>query len=271
MSHSSDQPIGVFDSGIGGLTVASALSRRLPSEDIIYLGDTARVPYGTKSDRTVRRYAMECALFLLNKGVKFILIACNTASAVALDSQRETLRVPITGVVEPGVRAALRSTVRNRIGIIGTPSTIDSGAYQSRLKELSPNSQIYTKACPLLVPLAEEDRLEGPVVDLVLKEYLSAMKRSSIDTLILGCTHYPLLKRPIGKFMGNEITLVDSAETAAEEVEEALLREGLLRTHGQGVFKCYITDRPRRFNRLGKLFFSKSLGWVSRVALGEGY
>lgn len=268
LTHTSDLPIGVFDSGIGGLTVASALNQLLPSEDIIYLGDTARVPYGTKSDKTIKRYAMECTLFLLNKGVKLILVACNTASAVAIDSLRSTLRVPLVGVVDPGVKAALRYPGR-RIGVIGTPSTIRSNAYQSRLTVLDPKSIVFGKACPLLVPLAEEGRLKGPVVDMILKSYLKNLKQKSIDTLILGCTHYPLLKSSIRKFMGDDVRLVDSAESASFEVEETLLREGLLRTHGPGVVHCYITDMPRSFSGLSRLFFGKSLGRASSANLGE--
>jgi len=270
LSNTSDFPIGVFDSGIGGLTVAAELHKQLPGEDIIYLGDTARVPYGTKSVQTVNRYALECALFLLNRGVKLIVAACNTASAVALPRLREVLRVPLIGVVEPGVDAALRMSKTGKIGVIGTPSTIRSGAYQFLLNELAPEVKVFARACPLLVPLAEEGRLDGPVVDLVLEEYLRPFKRRGVDTIILGCTHYPLFKPAISKVMGAAVTLVDSARTAAEEVNEALLREGLLRTHGRGRIKCCVTDIPRQFNRLGRLFFGEGLGRATRVILGEG-
>jgi len=269
LSHNSDLPIGVFDSGIGGLTVAAALRKRLPGEDIIYLGDTARVPYGTKSVETVKRYAMECSMFLLNRGVKLIVVACNTASAVALEHLQSVLRVPIIGVVEPGVKAALRTPDCNRIGIIGTPATIASRAYQSRLKDLSPSLEVFGKACPLLVPLAEEGRLEGEITELALTDYLKTFKRKRIDSLILGCTHYPLLKSAIAKVIGEDTKLIDSAEVTSEEVEEALLREGLLRTHGQGSIKCCFTDIPRRFNRLGELFFGEDVGRVKKVVLEE--
>jgi len=265
----SDHPIGIFDSGLGGLTVAAALHKRLPGEDIIYLGDTARVPYGTKSIQTIRRYALECALFLLKREVKLIVVACNTASATALPTLREILRAPLIGVVEPGVNAALQLSKSGRIGVIGTPSTIRSGAYQSTLKELAPAADVYGKACPLLVPLAEEGRLDGPVVDLVLKGYLTSLKRLRVGTLILGCTHYPLFKRAIKRVMGDEVSLVDSAETTAAAVEDALLREGLLRTHGRGGIKCYATDIPRHFNRLSGLFFGERLGRAARVTLGD--
>lgn len=268
MPHSSDRPIGVFDSGIGGLTVASALRKRVPGEEIIYLGDTARVPYGTKSERAVNRYALECALFLLNRGVKLIVVACNTASAVALPRLREVLRVPLIDVVEPGVNAALKASKGRKIGIIGTPSTIGSGAYQYRLKELAPDADISGKSCPLLVPLAEEGRLSGPVVKLVLEDYLGSFIRRRVDTLILGCTHYPLFKPVIADVMGSETVLVDSAQAVAEEVEDVLLRLTLLKTHGQGSMKCYVTDVPRQFNRLGRLFFGEGLGRSRRISVG---
>ncbi|NQT34677.1 glutamate racemase [bacterium] len=267
MIHTSNRPIGVFDSGIGGLTVAAAMHARTPSEDIIYLGDTARVPYGTKSTHAVNRYALECALFLLNQGVKLIVVACNTASSIALTRLREILSVPLIGVVEPGVKAALSSSAHKRIGVIGTPSTINSGAYQSRLRELAPEVEVYGKACPLLVPMAEEGRLKGEIVDMVLEDYLGSLKRRKVDSLILGCTHYPLFKPSIAGVMGDDVHLVDSAQTTAESVEEVLLREGMLRTHGTGTVKCYVTDVPRQFNKLGRLFFGDSLGKVSRVTL----
>lgn len=273
MIHTSNRPIGVFDSGIGGLTVAAAMHARTPAEDIIYLGDSARVPYGTKSTHAVNRYALECALFLLNHGVKLIVVACNTASSIALTRLREILSVPLIGVVEPGVKAALSerdisSSAHKRIGVIGTPSTINSGAYQSRLRELTPEVEVYGKACPLLVPMAEEGRLKGEIVDLVLEGYLGSLKRRKVDSLILGCTHYPLFKPSIAGVMGEDTFLIDSAQTAAESVEEVLLREGMLRTHGHGSVKCYVTDVPRQFNKLGRLFFGDSLGKVSRITLG---
>ena len=263
-------PIGVFDSGIGGLTVASALHRLIQGEDIIYLGDTARVPYGTKSVQTVRRYALECALFLLNKGVKLIVVACNTASAVAMPELREILRVPLIGVVDPGVEAALKLSKTSKIGVIGTPATISSNAYQKRLKELAPQARVYAKSCPLLVPLAEEGSLEGPIVELVLDDYLGSLRKRHIDALILGCTHYPLFKPAISKLMGDDVKLVDSAETTALAVKEALLREGLLRTHGKGSVRCYVTDMPRSYNQLTSLFFRKKVSKVSKVALVGG-
>ncbi len=264
-----DSPIGVFDSGIGGLTVAAALHKRLPAENLIYLGDTARVPYGTKSAAAVNRYALESALFLLNRGVKLIVVACNTVSAVALPRLKELLSVPMIGVVEPGVRAAIGATKNSRIGVIATPSTIASKAYQTRLKEALPRVEVFSKACPLLVPMAEEGRLDGKIVRELLEEYLKSLKQKKIDTLILGCTHYPLFKRAISEVMGSGVKLVDSAETTAEQVEATLLREGLLRTHGPGVVKAYVTDVPRQFDKVAGRFFGAPLGKVERVTLGE--
>jgi len=264
-----DRPIGVFDSGIGGLTVAAALHRRLPAEQLIYLGDTARVPYGTKSASAVNRYALESALFLMNRDVKLIVVACNTVSAVAMPRLKGLLRIPLIGVVEPGVTAALRNTKAKKIGVIGTPSTIASGAYQSRLLAADSSLQVFGKACPLLVSMAEEGRLEGAIVELALKEYLRPLKRRGVDTLILGCTHYPLFRTPISKEMGFGVTLVDSAETTAEQVEAVLLREGLLRTHGPGGLKAFVTDVPRQFDRSAARFFGTPLTSVRKATLGE--
>jgi len=269
MNHPSNKPIGVFDSGIGGLTVTKELHRRLPGEEIIYLGDTARVPYGTKSAETVQRYALESTLYLLNRGVKMVVIACNTVSAVALAPMKTLLRAPLIGVLEPGVTAALNSTRNKRIGVIGTPSTIASGAYQNRLKEQLSDVQVWDSACPLLVPLAEEGRLEGAIVTAVLEEYLRPLMDKDIDTLILGCTHYPLFKPVIQRIMGETVNLVDSAETTAREVENVILREGLLATRRTGNVHCYATDIPREIDRLGKLFFEGDLGEVRKVKIDE--
>ncbi|MFH0765061.1 MAG: glutamate racemase [Calditrichota bacterium] len=257
-----DRPIGVFDSGLGGLTVARAMRQRLPGENLIYLGDTARVPYGVKSAVTVRRFAVEAMLFLLNQGVKMIVVACNTVSAVALPHLRELLRAPLVGVVEPGAKAALRASTTHRIGVIGTPSTIKSGAYIAELLRWNSQVQVWGRACPLLVPLVEEGRLGGEVVELTLNEYLKPLLKQKIDVLILGCTHYPLLKPAIQKACGPNIVLVDSAESTAEEVEAVLLRESLLRTHGKGTVECWVTDRSAHFNTLARRFFGNGLGRV---------
>ncbi len=269
VNNLNDRPIGVFDSGIGGLTVAAELHKRLPAENLIYLGDTARVPYGTKSVAAVNRYALESALFLLNRNVKMIVVACNTVSAVALPRLKMLLSVPMIGVVEPGVRAAVKSTKNDRIGVIATPSTIASKAYQTRLQEALPNATVFGRSCPLLVPMAEEGRVDGKIVSQLLEEYLKSLRKKGTDTLILGCTHYPLFKKTIGEVMGDTVTLVDSAETTAEQVEATLLREGLLRTHGPGMVKAYVTDMPRQFDKVARRFFGAPLGKVERVTLGD--
>ncbi len=251
------------------MTVAQAIRKRLPGEEILYLGDTARVPYGVKSISTIKRYALESTLFLLNKGVKLVVAACNTVSAVALLHLRELLRAPLIGVLDPGVKAALNVSKNRRIGVIGTPSTIQSQGYQSRLKTLDPTVDVFGKACPLLVPMAEEERLEGDIAELVIRDYLRSFTEVEIDTLILGCTHYPLFKPVIKFVVGESVTLVDSAETTAVEVEEVLLREGLLRTHGKGEVQCFVTDTPDRFRPLAKLFFGSDLKQVERETLGN--
>lgn len=269
MNNNNDKPIGVFDSGIGGLTVVDALHRRLPGEDIVYLGDTARVPYGVKSPETVRRYALECALFLLNRGVKLIVVACNTVSAVALDRLKELLRAPMIGVVNPGAKHAIKNSRSQRIGVIGTPSTIRSGAYKKELTRLAPSIQVWSKACPLLVPLAEEGRLDGEPVGFILDEYLKPLLRNRIDALILGCTHYPLFKNAISRVCGEGVRLIDSAESVAMEVEEVLLRESLLRTHGTGSVQCYVTDIPAQFSRTARIFFGKPIGRIKKGVVGD--
>ncbi|MBM3328370.1 MAG: glutamate racemase [Calditrichaeota bacterium] len=259
--------IGIFDSGIGGLTVAAAIRQLLPAERLLYLGDTARVPYGTKSPTVIRRYALECTMYLLEQGVKAVVVACNTVSAVALPRLREMLSVPLIGVIEPGVEAGLKTTVKGRIGILGTPSTIASQAYQSRLKALRPDVVLRSIACPLFVPLAEEGLGDSELARQAARYYLSPLKRNKIDTLILGCTHYPLLKSAIQSAVGDDVRLVDSAGTTAGVVREILLREGLLRTHGNGGIECLFTDlAPRSEARLNR-FFGGQVEKIRKVTL----
>src|SRR5262245_5578413 len=221
-------PIGVFDSGVGGLTVVRQLHRALPKEDIVYLGDTARVPYGTKSPSTVVRFACEDTHFLLQQNVKAVVVACNTASAWALPTLEREYDVPIFGVILPGARAALERTQNRRIGVIGTNATIRSQAYNKAILARDDAAEIFARACPLLVPLVEEGRAQDKVVMLVLKEYLQPLLRDRIDTLVLGCTHYPLLKTAIQRVVGTKVALIDSAESCAVYVRERLLHLGLL-------------------------------------------
>src|SRR3954465_12319365 len=217
-------PIGIFDSGVGGLTVARQIHRVLPHEDLIYLGDTARVPYGTKSPSTVVRFACEDTQFLLQQNVKAVVVACNTCSAWALPMLERKFKVPIFGVILPGVLAALEKTRSGRVGIIGTSATVRSKAYSNALLARSDSSEVFARACPLLVPLVEEGWINHPVTKTVLGEYLKPLLRERIDTLILGCTHYPILKRAIRKVTGGKVALVDSAETCAAYVRERLKR-----------------------------------------------
>jgi glutamate racemase len=263
-----ESPIGVFDSGVGGLTVFAAVKSKLPNESIVYLGDTARVPYGTKSDETVVRYALEDAHFLGERGVKAIVVACNTASAVALPAIREHCSVPVVGVVEPGAMAALEVTRRGAVGVVGTQTTILSNAYGRMLKSLDPNVGVVSMPCPLFVPLVEEGWLGGEIAQAIASEYLSDMRSEGIDALILGCTHYPLLKSTIGQIMGKGVKLIDSGEAAANTLAELLRVEGLLSEAAQPEpDKIYVTDVPQRFESIASRFLGGELPKVRRVDL----
>src|SRR5437667_12590627 len=229
------RPIGVFDSGIGGLTVVKALRDLLPNEKIFYLGDTARVPYGGKSANTVERYSLEMPNIMVDEDVKAIVIACNSASAVALPKLEKTLSVPVVGVIKPGAQAAINTTRNRHIGVIGTRATIKSGAYEKALRDLDPNVHVTSRACPLLVPLIEEGWLQDELTDRAITRYLEPFVQEGVDTLVLGCTHYPLLAPAIGRAFGSAITLVDSAKNCARAVQQLLDRENLrapLENHG---------------------------------------
>jgi len=242
------RPIGVFDSGIGGLTVVSALRHCLPNEHIFYLGDTARVPYGGKSAATVERYSVEIAEMLLEENCKTIVVACNTASALALPKLEKTLPVTVTGVIVPGAKAAVAATRNGHIGVIGTRATIRSGAYERALRSLHADVRVTALACPLLVPLIEEGWLENAITDRVITRYLDPLVSAGIDTLVLGCTHYPLLRNAIARSLGDSITLVDSAENCAVAVEELLTKENLRSpTNHVGELNVALTDLPDDF------------------------
>jgi len=266
MTTPRDGAIGIFDSGVGGLTVLHALLAALPSEDLVYLGDTARAPYGTKSPDTVTRYSLENAEFLRDRGVKMLVVACNSASSVALDAlAAANVDVPIVGVIEPGARAALRQTQSGRIGVIGTEATIASGAYTRALRRERPDLELYTRPCPLLVPLAEEGWTEGAIARDIVETYLASLSRSGIDTLILGCTHYPLLKPVIADVMGDGVVLVDSAQETAREVAERLRAAGLARTGGAGRTSFFVTDVPDRFVHIGQRFLGARVQSAVRI------
>lgn len=274
---SDPRPIGVFDSGVGGLTVLRAIREALPEEATLYLGDTARVPYGTKSPETVTRFALESGRFLLEQDIKLLVVACNTASAMSLEALRAVLPIPVVGVLEPGARAAVRATRTGRIGVIGTEATIASGAYPRALRTLDPNLETIGQACPLFVPLAEEGWTDNDVAHLVAERYLAPLRdrplrdrplRDQIDTLILGCTHYPLLRDTIQKVMGAGVTLIDSARETANEVA-TLVRQQDLRGQGGGAPRYFVTDAPARFRAVGERFLEEPLERVEWIRLGE--
>lgn len=265
-------PIGIFDSGVGGLTVLKAVRERLPNEDVIYLGDTARVPYGTKSPATVERYAVEDAGFLVEKGVKLIVVACNTASALAATELRRMFTLPILGVIGPGARAAAKATSNGRIGVIGTEATIASGAYERRIREACGAGQVtlFSQACPLFVPLVEEGETDSEITRTVAEKYLAALREQQVDTLVLGCTHYPLLKPVIAAVMNKNgragVTLVDSAEAAATEAAALLAEKQLLSLQSrQGTSRFYVTDAAQRFHRIAERFLGGPLEHLEAV------
>jgi glutamate racemase len=264
------QAVGIFDSGVGGLTVLKEIIKALPQEDTIYLGDTARVPYGTKSPETVTRYAREITAFLVSRDIKLLVVACNTASAVSLETLREEFSIPIIGVIEPGARRAASVTRSGRVGVIGTEGTIRSSAYAKAIKRFNPGIEVITRPCPLFVPLAEEGWTDNEVARLAAETYLAGLRDERVDTLVLGCTHYPLLKGVIGRVMGEDVRLVDSAEETALTVAETLAREGLLRPPAEvGNHHYFVTDVPAGFVRVGNRFLGGRLGDVYQVNLEE--
>ena len=260
-------PLGVFDSGIGGLTVARALFERLPNESIIYFGDTARVPYGPKSPDTVRRYSAEILAYLLKRGVKAVVIACNTSTAHALGYLKERSSVPVVGVIEPGARAAVAATKTGTIGVIGTAGTIASGAYERAITALRPDVRVYSRPCPLFVPLVEEGWFDHPAAELIAREYLEPLKRAQVDVLVLGCTHYPLLKKLLSRVMGPDVKLVDSAEETATVVSDELERQGLLANGGAHEHRFVVSDDEPHFRKVGALFLGGKLKQVEVAPL----
>jgi glutamate racemase len=274
MSVSRNNPIGIFDSGLGGLTVVKQIIKYLPKENIVYFGDTARVPYGTKSPKTIERFSVENALFLLRFNVKCIVVACNTSSSIALQLLKRSFKVPVIGVIEPGAREALSATRNGRIGVIGTKATIASGAYEKQIRRLAhceylekkSSLKIISKECPLFVSLAEEGWLSGPVTRQIASIYLSIFKKNKVDSLVLGCTHYPLLKAVIGSVLGKAVRLVDSARQCAIEIEKVLYSEGLLNDNKRkGGLKFFVSDEPERFSVLGRRFLGSRISCIRRA------
>ncbi|MCI8522889.1 MAG: glutamate racemase [Lachnospiraceae bacterium] len=248
-----NSPIGVFDSGVGGLTVAREIMRQLPNERIVYFGDTARVPYGSKSKETVMKYSRQIVNFLKTQQVKAIVVACNTASAYALDELEQEVDIPIIGVVRPGARAAIEATKNGKIGVIATEATINSGIYNRYIEKNDKSVKIIGKACPLFVPLVEEGLWEDPVTDEIARRYLTELIDSDIDTLILGCTHYPMIRSTVGRIMGKQVTLVNPAYETARELKEMLLEKGLESEHRPGLgtelYRFFVSDAADKFQR----------------------
>ena len=261
--------IGIFDSGIGGLTVLKELMTALPRENTIYLGDTARVPYGIRSPETVTRYSFENTKFLLSQEIKMLVVACNTASAISLAAVQKEFPLPVIGVLEPGARAAVAATRVRRVGVIGTEATIGSGAYERAIRQIDPAIEVYSQACPLFVPLVEEGWFDNDVTELVARRYLDPLRAKSIDTLVLGCTHYPLLKPVIGKVMGEGISLIDSATETAREVSDVLAKLNWQRPGTEAAERqYYVTDTPTRFEKIGKLFLGDERLKAEQVKVG---
>jgi len=264
------RPIGVFDSGLGGLTVVNQLMKHLPGESIIYFGDTARVPYGNKSTLTIQKFSQQIARFLQNRGVKLIVVACNTASSVALDQVKESSSVSVIDVIEPGARAALRESVNRRIGIIGTTATVSAGKYETILKTLETNVSVFSQACPLFVPLVEEGWIESPITEQVAHIYLNPLMQNKIDSLILGCTHYPIIKDTIKKIIDGNVQIIDSAIETAVKVRKTLESQHLLndaKTDPKHLF--YVSDFPQKFEEIARRLLGQPLMNVHRIALDD--
>jgi glutamate racemase len=257
------KPIGVFDSGIGGLTVVRALRELLPNENIFYLGDTARVPYGNKSAETVERYSLELARMLMAEEAKVIVVACNTVSSVAIPKLRASVSVPVIGVIDPGANAAIATTRNRHVGVIGTRATIRSGAYENALRALNVHVRVTSVACPLLVPLIEEGLLDDKLTDMTIERYLKPMVADGIDTLVLGCTHYPLLTRAIARSLGDKIRIVDSAMNCARAVKDLLDRQSFATTSTcAGGLNVALTDKPDTFLEIARDSLQLDLGKI---------
>ncbi len=261
-----NKPIGIFDSGIGGLTVVKEVIKLLPREDIVYFGDTARVPYGIKSKETIIKFSLEDTLFLLRQDVKMIVVACNSSSSLALPLIRQHFKIPIIGVIMPGAKEAVYATKSKKIGVIGTRATINSGAYEQEIKRLDSGIKVYRQACPMFVPLVEEGWGDDPVTKKIVEKYLAPMKQKWVDTLILGCTHYPLLKNSIKRFMGPRVILIDSAREVALEVKQVLVQEGILNKKiSKPSYQYFVSDEVAIFKNVAGRFLGRELKKVQKV------
>lgn len=268
MAEDKNKAIGVFDSGVGGLTIIKEIMKELPNENIVYFGDTARVPYGPRSSETITKYTFQSINFLLEQDIKAIVIACNTASARSLKKAQERYNIPIIGVIKPGAKAAVESTQNNRIGVIGTEGTINSNAYTFEIEELNPDISISTRACPLFVPIAEEGWSNSDVAKLTAQTYLNVFNEEDIDTLVLGCTHYPLLEETIKKVLKKQIRLVNPAIETTKALREMLCEKGLLReTNELGTYRYFVSDRPNNFSKVGERFLNREIRGISLIEI----
>jgi glutamate racemase len=263
-------PIGIFDSGVGGLTVARQIFEILPYEDVVYFGDVGRYPYGGRSKEIITRFTVQDVTFLLEHNVKFIICACNSASSVALDDIKGNYDIEMIGVIEPGARAAVEQTRSGRIGIIGTNATISSNAYARIIQNIDPQVKVFSLACPLFVPLAEEGYIDKEAAYLITRDYLQTMHDVEIDTLVLGCTHYPLLKHVIGDVMGDGVVLIDSGEETARVAHRRLTEIGLLKKGASGTHKFFVSDVPEKFSQVATRFLGKVVDKITRVDI-SGY
>lgn len=269
-SSKSERPIGVFDSGIGGLTVVKHLLSVLPNENIVYFGDTARVPYGSKSNSTVIEYSIQDTNFLLNKNVKLVVAACNTASSIALADLQKRYEIPIIGVIQPGAQMAVNETISGRVGVIGTRATISNQAYSKAIKALAKNIHVFEKACPLFVPLAEEGWTKHKASYEIAEEYLRELREKKIDTLVLGCTHYPILAEVIQEVIGANVKLIDSGVAAAEVVKSQIHQIGLESNRSaKGELDLYVSDVAIKFQEVAELFLGRNVNRVMKVELEE--
>lgn len=269
----SNAPIGIFDSGVGGLTVAREVMRQIPNEKIVYFGDTARVPYGSKSKETITKYSEQIVRFLREQNVKAIVVACNTASAYALDELEKEIDIPIIGVVKPGAKVAADTTQNGKIGIIGTEATVGSKIYSRYINQIKPDVEVLGKACPLFVPLVEEGLLHDPVTDEIAMRYLSSLIDCGIDTLILGCTHYPLIRSTVGKIMGDKVTLVNPAYETARELRELLEGKNLLNTEkpslGANQYQFFVSDAAEKFIRFANSIIKYGILSAKKINIEE--
>lgn len=260
--------LGVFDSGIGGLTVVNQIMQVLPRENIVYFGDTARVPYGAKSEKVIIDYSLQIANFLISKDIKMLVVACNTVTAVALDILKAKFDIPVIGVIEPGAKAATNNTKIKKIGVIGTITTIKSNAYSKEIKKINSSISVISKACPLFVPLVEEGWIDHQVTKIVATEYLMPLVDKGIDSIVLGCTHYPIIKKTIQSVIGSKIKIIDSAESTAIEIKSVLKEKKILNSLNQSPnHQFYVSDFPHKFDEIGTRFLGKKLENVKRVQL----